>query len=275
MLFSLGPAGANPTPSKIGNSTVLVLYCCLRGTPKPNGLKQQLTFPPDSWVSSAQQGVLLFHVTSAGVAQATAVSWESDWVWDVPDGLIHSRLWQLASCWLSRLCCPPPGLCLSSRRAQASHPAVLFKGAETEAARLLKAWLPCHMATLLPPSIGPGKSPGQPGFKGRGNGLSLSSFSMRGRAGGQLCRPSAGCHHSPIASEVPDRREGLSSKVHPSTSELALTWVHPFSACPRTSFSGAEGSTEQHRLWRALRGDLGRWAEVRAGSNLESSPQID
>lgn len=223
LLFSLGPAGANPTPSKIGNSTVLVLYCCLRGTPKPNGLKQQLTFPPDSWVSSAQQVVLLFHGTSAGVAQATAVSRESAWGWDVPDGLIHSRLWQLASCWLSRLCCPPPGLCLSSRRARTSHPAVLFKGAKTEAARLLKAWLSCHMATLLPPSIGPSKSPGQPGFKGRGNGLSLSSFSMGGLAGGQLCRPSAGCHHSPciwkppgstapIASEVPDRREGLSSK---------------------------------------------------------------
>lgn len=223
MLFSPGPARANPTPSKIGNSAVLVLYCCLRGTPKPNGLKQQLTFPHDSWVSSAQQVLLLFHVTSAGVAQATAVSWEFDWSGTSQmASFIHVSGSWLASCWLSCLCCPPLGLSLQQDSLDFS-PGSSIQGSKNRSCQTSKG--PAQMphgntstAFHRPKQV---TRPAQ--VQGEGKWTHSAFFSMGGIAGGQFCRQSAGCHHSPciwsppgstghVASQVPDRPKVLSSK---------------------------------------------------------------
>lgn len=223
-------SSSSNSPSKIWNSNVLFIYSCLRGTPKLNSLKQQLTFSHDSWVCSVQQVVLLLHVASAGVTHATVLSWEFGWLGDFPNGLIHVLGSWLAVGWAASVVLPSASL--SSRIAQTSHPAVLFKGAELEAARPLKARLRCHMATISLPSIGPSKSQGHFSFKEREHGLTLSSFcrgeqhahpGMRGIAGGQFCRQSARCHHSPCissppgclghnASKVPDSSRVLSSK---------------------------------------------------------------
>lgn len=96
-----------------------------------------MDFFQDSWVSLAQQVVLLFPMTSAGVTHATALIWKFGWVWDIPDGLTHVMAVG-AGCWLRYLCCP---LLTSfpSKIAWTSSLAVLFKGAKIDAIRPLKA----------------------------------------------------------------------------------------------------------------------------------------
>lgn len=115
-----------------------------------------------------------FYSTSAGVAHATALSWEPGWVWDIPDGLTHvfCTWWQLLA---------EGGSVLPDSASPAGWPGLLtwrFRLREQKQMQpdLLMPQLRSYVATLPMNSVGPSRSQSQPRFQGRGNRLTVPSF---------------------------------------------------------------------------------------------------